>query len=179
MRAISQGHDGYYWKTDDPDPLWFNEVEGRDAAPTYVKCVNLHDHLNRGESTPVPIEGMTLLATGRFEEGKRSWTGSSHKFNIYESGPQYNSRGIVILRWCGTGMSGYLLSQLWSVEAWRKLCQVLDADELWCLCHELTDAYYEARCAERKVMSQAFVDGTLKKRRRNGSVTVYVEAKAS
>lgn len=178
MQAISQG-DGCYWKTDDQAGLSFNEVNHGGNPPSGVRCYNLHDTLNDGEESRMPLSAMGLIGIGEFTDArvrKVRYTGQSHKYGIYLCTPEHGRKCIVILVAHGAGMRGYRLTQLWAVELWCNLCTTLSTDDLWSLCHQVIDAYDEGRSAEKRKLLTAFAEGRMKKRRKGGRVTVDIIA---
>jgi hypothetical protein len=169
---------GYYWKTNDPADLPFDEAGS--AQPIAVRCYNMQDHLNRGEKREVPVEGLEYLATGEFGEARPSrlggntrWTGDSHRYGIYRNPTGLYTNGIVVLECHGGGMTGYAFDNIVAGETWEHITANLSPQMIWNLCHQIAAAYRTARDAERHIQHRAFVEGRLKKRRRSNQI--YVE----
>jgi len=62
----TQAHQGQGQKTNDPADLCFNEA-GSDQ-PQIVRCYNMQDYLNKGESRNVPVASLEYMAHGHFGE---------------------------------------------------------------------------------------------------------------
>ncbi len=172
----TQRSPGYYWKTNDPADLPFNE-SGPDV-PTSIRCFNMQDHLNRGEFRHVPVEGLVYLASGTFGEARpagarATWSGDSHRYGIYRNPSGLYKNGIVVLECHGAGMVGYAFDNLVAGETWQHIAATFPPEMIWNLCYQIAHAYRAARDAERSILQRAFIEGRMKKRRR--SHQVYVE----
>lgn len=177
MKAITQGN-GCYWRMDGPVPFWFNEVDGRDPEPTTILCSVMHDTLSGGVITQrrVDLDAMTFLGAGLYSDERvaaTGVTGQSHRFGVFEW-RESRPRGIVIIVCHGGGMRCYLIETPRRIESWQAVCKALTQDQLWDLCHSIVDAYEAGLAVGRNKAYRLFLDGRLKKRKRNGSVTVDV-----
>lgn len=174
----TQKRSGYYWNTNDPADLSFNE--SGPLAPTSVRCFNMQDHLNRGEFRDVPLEALTYLASGTFEEarpagGTTKWSGNSHRYGIYRNSSGLNKNGIVLVECHGAGMVGYAFDNLVASETWEHIATTFSQEMIWNLCYQIAHAYHAARDAERTILQCAFIEGRMKKRRRSRRVYVEIE----
>ena len=172
----TQSHPGYYWKTNDPADLAFNEA-GPDQ-PQAIRCYNMQDHINRGEARDVPVDGLEFLATGIFGESRPSrsspirWTGNSHRYGIYRNRSGLYRNGVVVLECHGSGMQGYAFDNLVAGESWEYIAAIFPTEMIWNLCYQIAHGYRAARDAERALVYRAFVEGRLKKRRRHNNLHV-------
>jgi hypothetical protein len=171
MRPI-QLQPGYYWRTNDAADLVFSEAGPE--QPTHIECYNLHDTLNRGGITKVPIAELRLMAKAYFGERKVGWTGAAYKFGIYRRTQQIGSAEIAIIVSHGGGMEAYLLSDLVAVPTWTHLAANLSEEYLWNLCYEVMQAHRAVKTEATRATMRLFLDGRLKKRRRHHRVTVEV-----
>ena len=181
---LVQDHPGYNWRTDDPARLHISRTGHLPEAPLALKCLVMHDSLNRGERVEVEYASLEFLATAVFGEGRLSpgegntrWTGDSYKHAIYRYSQPFSSRGsIVIIETHGGGTQGYHIATLTAAEMWVGLALSLPSESLWNICHDLCRMYHNARYVERQTIYTQFLQGRLKKRRRRHKVYVQVLA---
>jgi hypothetical protein len=173
----TQSHPGHYWMTDDAANLWFNEAGPE--QPQTIRCYNMQDHLNRGEIREVSVDQLQFLAAGLFGEARPTgfssttrWTGDSHRYGIYRNPSGLYRNGIVVLECHGGGMCGYAFDNLVAGETWQYLAVHLPPEMIWNLCNQIAHSYRAARDSERHLWHRAFVEGRLKKRRRNNKVHI-------
>ncbi|WP_158790007.1 hypothetical protein [Granulicella sp. L60] len=177
----TQERPGYYWKTNDPADLPFNEAGPE--KPETVRCYNMQDHLNQGEFRHVPVAGLEFLTFCQFGEARPSrlarirWTGDSHDYGIYRNPSGLYKDGIVMLECHGGGMVGFTFDNLISGETWEHIAANFSSEMIWNLCNQVAHAYRAARDAERQIVYRAFAEGRLKKRRRHNKI--YVELVAA
>jgi hypothetical protein len=108
----TQAQPGHYWKSNDSADLPFND--SGPEQPRTVRCYNMQDHLNRGETHNVPVEPLEFLAAGIFgeprppgSEPKIRWSGDSHRYGIYRNPTGLYRNSIVVIECHGAGMCGY------------------------------------------------------------------------
>ena len=68
----------------------------------------------------------------------------------------------------------YAFDNLVAAELWGHIAATFSPEMIWNICNQISHACRAARDAERNKIFQAFVDGRLKKRKRNNRVTVEV-----
>jgi len=71
-----QHHPGYYWNTNDPADLDFNEAGNE--APQSIRCYSMNDYINRGGARDVPVASLEYLAAG-FLEGRMKKRRRNHR----------------------------------------------------------------------------------------------------
>ena len=172
----TQAHPGHYWKTNDPADLCFNEA-GSDQPQT-VRCYNMQDYLNKGEFRNVPVASLEYMVHGHFGEARgiqTRWSGDSHKYGIYRNPTGLCKNGIVVIECHGGGMVAYAFDNLVAAELWGHIAATFSPEMIWNICNQISHACRAARDAERNNIFQAFVDGRLKKRKRDKRVTVCIE----
>jgi len=178
-----QLHPGHYWKTDDPADLDFNEA-GKEA-PQFIRCYSMNDYINRGEARDVPVAWLEYLAAGIFGGPRPSvtarirWSGDSHRYGIYRNLSPHGRHSIILLERHGGGMVGYQFDQSYAIETWEALARTLAPEMIWNLCNQIAESCQASRAAERSNMHRAFLEGRMKKRRRNHRLWVDVEPPAS
>ncbi len=166
-----QDHPGHYWRTNDPANLDFNGAG--EEAPQFVRCFSMNDYINRGEARDVPVASLEYLAAGIFGEPRPSvtapirWSGDSHRYGIYRNPSTYGRHSIILLERHGGGMVGYQFDQCYAIETWEALARTLAPEMIWNLCNQIAESYHASRVAERSNMHRAFLEGRMKKRRRN------------
>ncbi len=69
----------------------------------------------------------------------------------------------------------YAFDNLIAGERWGHIAATFSPEMIWNICNQISHACRAARDAERNKIFQAFVDGRLKKRKREMRVTVYIE----
>jgi len=163
---------GHYWRTNDAADLAFNEAGTQ--QPTHVTCYNLHDTLNRGESEEVPTGELHLLARAYFGGRNVGWTGDAYKFGIYHRRVQIGRPEIVIVVSHGRGMEAYALSDLVAVQTWTHLVDKLSEELLWNLCYEIMHVQRAVKDETTRKMGRLFLEGRLKRRRRQNRVYLEV-----
>lgn len=172
MKLI-QDHPGYYWHTDDAARLHIDN-----AQPTPPEKLNAFriGHVCLVLSSELELEPakMEYLGQGFFgpARGNRiKWTGDCYKFGIY----RYEDRA-VILRTDGGGSYLYYIDQTDAGKVWAELCNVLSSSMLWDVCQTVAHTYDEGRKAERRKLHTLFLAGRLKKRKRQGRLSVEIVA---
>jgi hypothetical protein len=186
MRLI-QKYAGWNWHTDDPAKLSIKDSGNSTEAPKILKCYVMHDLLNHGEFVEVEFEKLEFLASAMFGAGRPSqpgsntkWTGDAYKHGIYRClRPSPGQPAIVIIEVHGGGTQGYYWNTLAAHEMWIHLADILSSEALWNICHDLCGMYHNARSAERGKLQRQFLEGRLRKRRRNRILHVEVLPAAS
>jgi hypothetical protein len=134
---------------------------------------------------PIRVQAINLsfLGAGLFgpprdkSERQPGWTAGSCKFGIYANLPGHGQHHIVILRSNGSGLCGYIDVSLCAAEMWRHLCARCSPEMLWNICSCVTSTHDLACGKGRQQVMDIFAEGRLKKRRRQGLVQVYIQAK--
>jgi len=170
---------GHYWKTNDPADLTFNEAGTK--PPNAIRCFNMQDFLNHGECRDVLVETLEFLGSGTFGEARPSvastrWTGDSHRYGIYRNRAGVYKNGVIVVECHGGGMFGYAFDNLVAGETWEYVARNLSPETIWNLCYQIAGAYRTARDAEKRLLSLAFLEGRMKKRRKNNKVYVEIVA---
>jgi hypothetical protein len=181
---LTQDHAGENWHTEDPATLYIKHSGLLSEPPLTLTCFVMNDSLNRGEFIEVMFEHLEFLAAAMFGEGRLSpcggttkWIGSAYKHAIYRYKRSVVSSGsIVIIEAHGGGTQGYCINTLTAVETWTHLACALPSEMLWNICHDLCQMYANARYVERQKIHLQFLQGRLKKRRRNNRLHVELVA---
>ena len=184
MRLI-QERPGWNWHSDDPARLYIKDSGNSIESPKMLKCYIMRDSANYGDFIDVEVEKLEFLASGMLGAGRASsrgsntkWTGDAYKHASYQCPrPSYGRRAIVIIEAHGGGTQGYFWNTLSAYETWTHLVNILPSEVLWNVCHDLCQMYHNARSVERKKIHRQFLEGRLRKKRRNQ--TVYVEVLAA
>lgn len=175
MKLVSTGN-GHYWKCDDALGLRMNEVDRGDPPPTEITAFHMGNGLVLPATRKIQLDSLNLIGQGLFGPARGSgtkWTGDYQKFGIYEV-LETRVRGILVISTNGCGMTAYCFDASHSVQMWRALCATLPPEGVWDVCQTIVRGYRAGREAERSEIYSAFVDGRLKKKRRNGMVCVEV-----
>ena len=178
---LFQEHPGWNWHTDDPARLYRKDSGNSIEAPQMLKCYVMHNSVNYGEFIEVEVEKLEFLASAMFGVGRDSspgsntkWTGDAYKHGIYRCLRPLSGRpAIVIIEVHGGGTHGYYWNTFTAHETWTRLASTLPSEALWNICHDLCQMYQNARRVEREKLHRQFLEGRLRRRRRNH--TVYVE----
>lgn len=176
--AVAQEGPGFYWQLQDPAGLRFSHADG--DPPTHLRCYSTSNHCNVADQVSVPLADLTFLASARFGDGRPGcsstrWTGDHYKYALYEHQNSYHRHEIVLVENHGGGMFCYLFHSLVSVGLWTTLAKTLTREQLWDVCHEFATTYNHARSIEHRSMAKAFLDGRMKKRRRNGATFMHLD----
>jgi hypothetical protein len=181
MRLI-QERPGWNWYTDDPAKLHIKDSGSSIETPKTLKCYVMHDSVNCGESIEVEFENLEFLASAIFGLGRPSspgsntkWTGDAYKHGIYRCMRPFSAHPvIVIIEAHGGGTQGYYWNTLTAYETWTHLANILPTEALWSVCHDLCQMYHNARSVERRKIHREFLEGRLRKRRRNRTAHIEV-----
>lgn len=179
MKLI-QDNPGHNWHTDDPAKLFFARTGELTEAPKTMNCFVMNDSLNSGESIEIEFDHLGFVAQALFGDsrpslasGNTKWTGSAYKYAIYRHTPAFGVYpAIVIIETHGAGTQGYYIKTLTAVQTWAHLTHTLPAETLWNICHDLCRMYANARYVERKAVHAQFLEGRLKKVRRQHRIFV-------
>lgn len=176
---VIQEHEGYNWKTDDSAGLYLAHT-GHKEAPQELPVQNI-GHYAEVRTGTIQIADLEFMGAGLFGEGRGSaahgskWTGDCYKFGVYKL-PKRKRGAIVIIRTDGSGTHVYLNDDITALETWEHLVKVSTPEMLWNICYVVVFSYEQGRNHTRREVHQQFVQGRLKKVRRNRQV--YVEVKA-
>jgi hypothetical protein len=181
MKLI-QDNPGHNWHTDDTAKLFIARTGELNEAPKTISCFVTNDSLNSGEVIEVEFTQLEFIAPAVFGDSRPSlggrstrWTGSAYKYALYQHGSTYEIYpAIVIIETHGGGTQGYYIKTLTAVDTWRHFAHVLPTETLWNICHDLSRMYANARYIERKIIHTQFLQGRLKRVRRNKRLFVEV-----
>jgi hypothetical protein len=181
MRLI-QEHTGWNWHTDDPAKLHIRDSGSNTEARNMLERHVMHDSASYGEFIEVEVEKLEFLASAMFGVGRVSspgsntkWTGDAYKHGIYRWRRPFSvCPAIVIIEVHGGGTQGYYWNTLTAHETWTHLADILSSEALWNVCHDLCQMYHNARNVERRELHRQFLEGRLRKRRRNHNLYVEV-----
>lgn len=113
------------------------------------------------------------------------WTGSSYRYDIYRyDGESYSDQGAWALRFSHGGGNGWFTHRpLKSETTPLEHAVALPEPQRWDVCHFLYECAektaHEAERDKYHEMAQAFIDGRLKKRRKDGRVRVEILPKVA
>ena len=166
---LIQEHPSSNYHTDDAAQIYFRDSSAK--APTHLRCVGIGYALSahsRAEPN-VELAPFQLLGVGIFGEGRpcdwssqTKWTGSSHKYGVYK-----DRRSLLILESHGGGEQGYIDEHSDAIELFDHLCSMLSPERIWDLCSLITNTENRAYRKGRQEMTELFLQGRLKRRRRN------------
>jgi hypothetical protein len=160
-----QDHPGHYWRTDDAANIAYRiGSNGTVSAPSVKLEVSLLECIGPVEFGPARPDGST----------RTKWTGDYKRFGLYSTvHPFFGGRtGLVIIQNDGAGLRAYFVYQLDALETFTQLYRTLPQPLLWDVLSALTSTYRAGvRDGQRRVQA-AFLEGRLKKRRKNNRVTV-------
>jgi hypothetical protein len=168
----TQERAGCYWQSNDSADIWLNDsgVE----PPTTISCMTPN-----GGTAIVKIDEMEFIGAGLFGEGRPSpglegvkWTGNSYRYGIYLTPKPYSNQAVAILESSGGGMRGLFLDRTISADMWKHLAATSTPEMLWNICHELHELHRAALDGEKRRVYAAFIEGRLKKTRRNRQIYV-------
>jgi len=164
-----QDHPGENYHTDDGARIYFRG--SATEAPTHLRCVGMGFALCAHSDAEFDVElaPFELIGVGRFGEGRpcdglsgTKWTGDSHEYGIYKHG-----RSLLVIESHGGGEQGYLDRRSHAVELFDHLCATLSAERLWDLCYLLATTENRAYRKGRQEMAMLFLQGRLKRKKRN------------
>jgi len=174
----TQERPGQYWMSGDRAELWFSE--SGPEAPKTIACLTPH-----GGQAITKVDELELLGAGLFGEGRpclggsAKWTGDCYRYGVYLGHKAYSGPAIVILQHSGGGMVGLQLDSTTSAETWKHLAATLSPEMLWNACHELFEFHQQALDGQKRSIFAAFIEGRLKKsRKQKGVISVTMEAAA-
>ncbi len=171
MKIRSQGN-GCYWISDDEAKLPFNEVDRGGAPPTEIECFHMGNGLVLPHTQKVQIDSLLIAGVGEFHaEAERGYTGKSHRYGVYVE-HETRPRSIVVLQWCGTGMSGYRFDGCGSIPFWTFICNTTSRQSIWDLCNTVVHAYRAGHNAASDRLTQAFFEKRLRVKRSKGHARV-------
>jgi hypothetical protein len=166
----------YNHHTDDPAELYFRS--SADRAPTHLKCVGLGYCLSAESSKEFNLElaPFEFMGAGVFGEGRPcswsssiKWTGSSHKYGIYK-----HRDSVLIIESHGGGEQGYYDSDCHALELLENMCRTLSPERIWDVCYLIAKTENGAYRKGRQEMAALFLEGRLKRRRRNSSYRLEI-----
>jgi hypothetical protein len=169
---ISQERPGCYWQSNDLADIWLNDAGAE--PPKTITCMTPF-----GGSAVLKIEDLEFLGAGLFGEGRPclgqenvKWTGKSYRYGVYLTPKPYSNQAVAILEASGGGMRGLFLDRTISADMWKHLVATSTPEMLWNICHELHELHRAALDGEKRRVYAAFIEGRLKKTRRNRQIHV-------
>lgn len=161
-----------------PIPHLHEIEQGRDLIPDYggparARAITTSEWQHMVPCRFGEARSCSWLATTK-------WTEDSHRYDIFES-PMLNC---IALRWWNGSGEGWLIVNERHLDRGdgsllRHIARIETETNRWDLCHQLWGAACKSHAAGetkgRQVYEQAFLDGRLKKRRRQGRVSVELK----
>lgn len=142
-------------------------------APVSLPCTLIgHNCHIKGKTVDVPCAELTLLRAydcGIRDAGSHSRWSSNVRYIVYEWKPTYGWPSIVIVTDCGGGPCYWTVDQLDFYNTWVALAGVIDDATAWDLLSALTGTYDKGFGEGSKKMSTLFLQGRLKRRKRQGA----------
>lgn len=155
--------------TDDDARIYFRRSSTE--APTHLRCVGMGYALSAHSDAEFDVElaPFELIGVGRFGDGRpcegspnTKWTGDSHEYGVYKHG-----RSLLIIESHGGGEQGYLDRRSHAIELFDHLCATQPIERIWDLCYLLATTENRAYSKGRHEMAMLFLQGRLKRKRRN------------
>lgn len=165
--------------TDDAAEIYFRNSS--EQAPTHLTCVGMGFVLSAHSDAEFEVElaPFQLIGVGQFGEGRpcsgsnsTKWTGDSHKYGVYKSG-----RSLLILESHGGGEQGYFDRSSHAIELFDNLCATLPAERIWDVCYLIATTENRAYRKGRHEMTTLFLEGRLRRRKRNNSYYLKIVPK--
>jgi hypothetical protein len=163
------------WRNDPATPADLKEVEtGRFFHPV---------HPNGRTTFDVKTDEWQHVARATFGPSRCGWTGDSYRYDIYRyAGKSYFDEGAWALRFSHGGGNGWLTHRTLQGESnIMEHAAALPEIRRWDVCHFLyetvTKTATEAARDEFRLVSCAFIEGRLKKRRKGKTVRVEIVQK--
>jgi hypothetical protein len=164
-----QDRAGENYHTDDPARIYFRGSAAE--PPKQLRCVGMGYALlaHSNEEFDVELAPFELIGVGRFGKGRpcdglsgTKWTGDSHEYGVYKHG-----RSLLIIESHGGGEQGYFDRHSHAVELFEHLCTTLPPERIWDICYLIAKTENRAYRKGRHEMTMLFLQGRLKRRRRN------------
>lgn len=156
--------------TDDEARIYFRRSVTE--APTHLRCVGMGYTLsaNSWKECDVELAPFTLIGVGRFGDGRpcdglsgsTKWTGSSHTYAVYK-----HRRDLLVIESHGAGEHGYIDRHSHAIELFDFLCANLPTERIWDICYLIANTENRAYRKGRQELTTLFLQGRLKRRRRN------------
>lgn len=163
----------------------------RDGLP-YLQAIErgyfLHSCLVKERDMEIVPAAWQHVCSCRFGEGRlcswsstTKWTGDCYRYDIFRRGHERQDKQIA-LRWSNGSGDGWLVCEEKDVQDQQSLLAVIAEitveERRWDACHFIYNTYRQSweQSAKRKTqeLHTAFVQGRLKKRKREGRVFVEV-----
>jgi hypothetical protein len=182
---LTQAQPGYNWKLDDPGGLYLAGTGHLENPPLAVEAKRLGQAgMVEPTSLEIALHDLEFLAVGLFGAARPSracrnvtWTGDAYKYALYHYAYGVSRHpAIVVLRTDGSGTYAYVDDTVAALETWTTISEQ-PPEMIWNICHLIVQTYERAFCAGRAHLEQLFLEGRLKKRRRQGRVSVQVAAR--
>jgi hypothetical protein len=164
-----QDHPDQNYHTDDDARIYFRRSAAE--APTQLRCVGMGFALSAHSDVEFDVElaPFELIGVGRFGEDRpcgwsstTKWTGNSHEYGVYK-----HVRSLLIIESHGGGEQGYLDRHSHAVELFDHLCATLPPERIWDICYLIANTENRAYRKGRHEMEMLFLQGRLKRKRRN------------
>ncbi len=170
------------WRNDPAKPADLKDVETGtffhpvypNGRPTFELKTAEWKHVARATFGP-----------GRPTDSSAQWTGNSHRYDIYRyEGKSHFDKGAWALRFSHGGGNGWLTHRPLKGETTPlEHAVILPEPQRWDVCHFLYECVEktasEAARDQYRRLAEAFVDGRLKKRRKDGRVRVEILPKVA
>jgi len=180
VRFVKQ-YEGSNWRTDDAASLYIAGTGHDTDPPLEFRCFVIgHTGIVRPETIQVRTAELEFLAAGLFGPPRDKtahhvgWTGDAYKFGIYARRSISSRHDVVILRTDGRGFHAYIDMSLTAAELWRYVSATCSWEMLWNICSCVAHTHDSAHEYGRQMVTQAFLEGRLKRKRRRGIVRAYL-----
>lgn len=157
------------YHTDDAAQIYIRG--SAEKAPTHLRCVGMGFDLSAHSDVEFNLDlaPFELIGVGRFGEGRpcdglsgTKWTGDSHEYGVYKHG-----RSLLIIESHGGGEQGYFDRHSHAMKLFEHLCATLPPERIWDICYLIANTENRAYRKGRHEMAMLFLQGRLKRRRRN------------
>jgi hypothetical protein len=160
----------------------YTVVEDDKAQPTHVRSVVLQ-YVENGVEEYLPLEKLRHIRTVKGSPSRKrngndrvGISTESHTYHLFLN-EQFGGDKAVVAVSHGDGIHFYKMPHCFFDQTICALAESLSNDQFWDVCDMLIDSYEHGKehgtTNTAKKYTKAFVEGRLKKRRRNGST--YVE----
>jgi hypothetical protein len=129
----------------------------------------------------VELAPFALIGVGTFGDGRpcagspgTKWTGSSHTYGIYK-----HRHSLLIIESHGAGEQGYIDQHSHAIELFDQLCATLPRERLWDICYLIANTENRAYRKGRQELTALFLQGRLKRKRRNSQWRLEVLPESS
>ncbi len=179
MKLI-QDRPGENHHTDDAAKIYFRNSPT--DAPTQLRCFGMGYSLiaHSDAEYDLDLAPFELIGVGLFGEGRpcggstnTKWTGDSHTYGVYK-----HRSSLLIIESHGGGEQGYFDQHCRAIELFDHLCATLAPERIWDICYLIATTENRAYRKGRHEMATLFLEGRLKRKRRNNCYRLEILPKA-